>query len=81
MLRDAECDVLARKVPLGPSSAGGPADFTYSDCAVIEAPSDLPDGEYIIYFDRHTVAITRERGYWLPHGPAKKYREPIFLAS
>lgn len=77
MLRDAECDILARKVPV----AAGSSDYTYSDFAVIEAPIDLPDGEYLIYFDRHTVAATKEHGYWVPHGAARRYREPIFMAS
>ena len=81
MLRDAECSILARKVPLAAKTGAGSQDYTYSDFAVIDAPIDLPDGEYLIYFDRHTVAATKEGGYWVPHGAAKRHREQIFMAS
>jgi hypothetical protein len=81
MLRDAECNILARKVPVAARTTARSPDYTYSDCAVIDAPMDLPDGEYLIYFDHHTVAATKERGYWIPRGAAKRYREPIFMAS
>ena len=81
MLRDADCEVLARKVPVLARTGAGAREYTYSDCAIINAPIDLPDGEYIVYFDRHTVAVTKERGFWVPRGSAKKYREPLFIAS
>ncbi len=81
MGRDAECNILARKVPVLARMGAGTREYTYSDCTIIDAPSDLPDGEYIVYFDRHTVAVTKERGFWVPRGSAKKYREPLFMAS
>jgi hypothetical protein len=75
----AACGVLARKTPVvakHPHRAGSP-EYTYSDCAIIDAPFDLPDGEYIVHFDDHTVAATKQGGYWLSRGVAKRYREPI----
>lgn len=75
----AKCDVLARKLPIGTSRGGGSPDYT--DCTVIDAPFDLPDGEYVVHFDDHLVAVTKQRGYWLPRGTAKRYREPILIAS
>ena len=81
MRRDAECDILARKVSVAAKTRPGSPDYTYSDCAIIDAPADLPDGEYMVSFDRHTVAATKERGFWVPRGAAIKYREPLFIAS
>ena len=81
MRRDAQCDILARRVPDAPRTGPGSPDYTYSDCAIIDAPADLPDGEYMVYFDRHTVAATKERGSWVPCGAAIRYREPLFIAS
>jgi hypothetical protein len=96
MGREAQCDVLARKTPVAakyPRRAGTP-EYTYSDCAVIDAtfdlPSDcavidatfdLPDGEYLIHFDGHTIAATKQGAYWLSRGIAKRDREPILVGG
>ncbi|HEX4007445.1 MAG TPA: hypothetical protein VHX60_14815 [Acidobacteriaceae bacterium] len=38
---------------------------SYSRCSVIEAPADLPDGQYNVTFEGCTVAVLREGGLWL----------------
>jgi hypothetical protein len=52
-----ECEVLAWK-----DAIGGP---TYSQCRVIDAPSDLPDGDYTLRFDGRIVPARKRSGYWL----------------
>jgi hypothetical protein len=80
MSRTATCEVLARKIPLGPKLKTGSHEYS-SDCAVIDAPADLPDGEYLIYFDEHVISATKKGAYWLSRGTANLYRDAIFLAS
>lgn len=62
-----ECELIARKV-----LATGVADPVYSDCSIVNAPHDLPDGEYIAYFEGHSIPATREHGMWLSRGTAKR---------
>jgi hypothetical protein len=81
MDRKTDCDVLARKLPIPSNRKGGLPDFTYTDCAVIDAPVDLPDGEYMVHFDDHVVAATKEGGCWLTRGRANKSRVPLLIAS
>jgi hypothetical protein len=80
MGKKAQCEVIARKVPILAHRAGSP-DFTYSDCSVIYVSSPLPDGEYAVYFDGHAVHLTKQQGLWLTRGTAKKYRESIMIMS
>lgn len=59
MGHQSECELLATKSVL--PGAGRP---TYSHCAVIEAPSDLPSGDYEVEFEGE-VAVTRlQDGCW-----------------
>jgi hypothetical protein len=81
MSRKASCEVLARKIPLDPKLKAGSHEYTYSDCAVIDAPAELPDGEYLVHFDDHVIAATKKGGYWLSRGLAKQNRDAIFSAS
>ena len=81
MGRKAECDVVARKQPIVTNRGSGSPAYTYSDCAVIDVFSQLPAGEYTVYFDGHTVAATKQRGYWVTPGAAQKYREPIIITG
>jgi hypothetical protein len=81
MSRTATCEVLARKIPLDPNLKPGSHEYTYSDCTVIDAPTDLPDGEYLVHFDDHVIAATKKDAYWLSRGMAKPFRSAIFLAS
>jgi hypothetical protein len=47
MGREAKCDVLVRKEV---SSSGS---VEYTDCSIITAPADLPDGKYGVMLDDH----------------------------
>ena len=59
--RQEPCEMLAmRDVPTTP----GPA--VYSRCSVIEAPENLPDGEYTVTFGGHIVPARKEAGLWVP---------------
>ena len=59
MGRHCDCELLATK-----SVSPGNSRPTYSHCAVIEAPSDLPDGDYEVEFAGE-VAVTRlQYGCW-----------------
>ena len=49
MGREAACELLATKNVVAEASRP-----VYSHCAVIEAPTDLPDGEYEVYFAGET---------------------------
>jgi hypothetical protein len=67
MGREASCELLATKtvVPEAVSAV-------YSHCAVIEAPRDLPDGDYEVEFAGEVAVVTLRGGSWmvgriLPH--------------
>ena len=54
------CELLATKTVVPEATRP-----VYSHCAIIEAPSDLPDGDYEVEFSGE-VAITRlQDGCWL----------------
>lgn len=55
--REAACEVLARRL-----------FRSYTDCSVITAPADLPDGEYTVYVEEHSFAATKHDGRWLSRG-------------
>jgi len=60
MGHQAPCELLATKTVVPEASRP-----FYSHCAIIEAPSDLPDGDYEVEFSGE-VAITRlQDGGWL----------------
>ena len=69
MDREAECDILARRV-----DDSDPRFlhrlFRYFECSILTAPADLPDGDYIAYFAGQSVVATRTRGLWLSSGAA-----------
>ena len=68
--REAPCDMLAMK-----ESHPHAAEPAYSRCNVIDAPIDLPDGDYMVHFDGLTVPARKEGGLWIPEGAAQQ--EPI----
>lgn len=59
MGRAAACEVLATKsvVPEATSPI-------YSHCAVIEAPADLPDGDYEVEFSGEVAIMRLQDGCW-----------------
>ncbi len=67
MGREAECDILARRV-----DESDPRylcrSFRYLECSILTAPADLPDGDYMAYFAGHSMVATRTRGFWISTG-------------
>jgi hypothetical protein len=63
MEREAPCEMLAMKEW---ESETSPALF--SRCSVIDAPMDLPDGDYTVSFNGCVVSARKEAGLWMPAG-------------
>ena len=59
---EASCEVLARRLGIDPAPV-------YSDCSVIGAPEELPDGDYTIQFETVQTTVTKLRGLWLTFDP------------
>jgi len=74
---EAKCEVLARRLSIYAASRSLQRPYAYTDCTVIGAPTDLPAGEYIVYFDGHRFAATSRRGLWLSHGIATRVNEEL----
>ncbi len=73
MDREAECEILARRIVVPNDQNPNAFQFyTYTDCSVLGAPSDLPDGEYTASFEDFTFKTTCQRGLWLSCGPATR---------
>jgi hypothetical protein len=69
--RQEPCEMLAmRDVPAVP----GPAVF--SRCSVMEAPLDLPDGDYTVTFEGYIVPARKEAGLWIPDGTTAALASP-----
>jgi hypothetical protein len=67
MGREAICELLATKMVLAEASRA-----VYSHCAIIEAPMDLPDGDYEVEFGGEVAVTSLRDGSWmvgriLPH--------------
>jgi hypothetical protein len=60
MGREAPCEMIAMR---DTSPDRTPA---YCRCSVVEAPEDLPDGEYTVSFLGEAVRVRRQGGLWLP---------------
>ena len=55
---EARCDVLACK-----QSSDLGSDYAWA--SIVNAPAELPDGEYLAMFDGHTVQVAKARGLWV----------------
>jgi hypothetical protein len=60
MGREAGCEILATKTILPEASRA-----VYSHCAVISAPSDLPNGDYEVEFAGEVAVTTLRDGSWV----------------
>lgn len=75
MGREAECDILVRKSLRNQPNAVSAADaYRYSECSVISAPTDLPDGEYRVVFEDHVAKVKKESGTWVLREPVSRFR-------
>jgi hypothetical protein len=59
--RQESCEMLAMR---DVSAASGPV--VYSRCSVIDAPQDIPDGDYTVTFDGYIVPARKQSGLWIP---------------
>jgi hypothetical protein len=60
MGREAVCELLATKTVVPEASRP-----VYSHCAIIEAPLDLPDGDYEVEFAGEVAITSLRDGCWL----------------
>lgn len=63
---EVRCEMLAMKESLRDTG-----QVLYSRCCVLDAPSDVPDGSYTVFFDGHCVSAVRQDGLWLPEDRAE----------
>ena len=71
MGREEGCDLLARRK--APEEGTGPQmPVEYSDCVILNAPADLPDGDYILLFAGHSIVAARVHGLWASIGTAAR---------
>ena len=67
MDRTEDCELLARR-----RQRPGPPpvlrSYDYSECIVLSAPADLPDGDYMLFFAGHSTVVIRTRGLWSSFG-------------
>jgi hypothetical protein len=70
--RVAGCEVLARKIIAEENGGQLPRPYDFTDCSVIGAPSDLPDGEYAIRFEGYSFTAACLHGIWFSRSPATK---------
>jgi hypothetical protein len=66
MGREVECDLVAmrRSIPRTSRFRRQP-DHEYTDFGVIEAPDDLPDGQYTVCIENQVLTTQKRRGLWL----------------
>jgi hypothetical protein len=64
---EVRCEMLAMKEWHRESSQA-----LYSRCCVLDAPPNIPDGEYMVFFDQHRVTAVRQGGLWLPQDHAER---------
>jgi len=63
MGHEVECDVIARRFSSDTREIVPPAS-KYSNCSVLTAPKDLPDGEYTVHLDTVIFTAVRRSGHW-----------------
>jgi hypothetical protein len=64
MGHEVECDVIARRMAPDTREKVSPAS-KYSNCSVLAASTDLPDGEYTVHTDSGAFTAFRRSGRWL----------------
>ena len=55
------CEMLAIR-----ESQAASGRVSYSRCSVIDAPAQLPDGDYTVTFTGYIVPARKEAGLWVP---------------
>ena len=71
MGREVECEVVAMKrTIINPPRVRPQIKEVYSDCGVVDAPSDLPDGNYTVRVGNQFFNAKLQRGLWHGDGTA-----------
>lgn len=65
MEQESPCVLLAWKETLRPENGLGSFQYVYSRPQMLDAPADLPDGEYEVGFGEQRVPMIKRRGLWL----------------
>jgi hypothetical protein len=66
MGQEVECDLIAmRRFVPSQSKFRRKPDHVYTDFGVIEAPDDLPDGQYTVSLGKQVLTTQKQRGLWL----------------
>ena len=73
MGREAPCELLARRTSM-PGAHPSHLSFEYSDCVILNAPPDLPDGDYMLFFAGYSTVANRVRGLWGSFGAVVRDR-------
>jgi hypothetical protein len=63
MGREVSCTVSATKLSLPEFRITG-----FVQCDVLQAPDDLPDGDYFVILGGRPMLVQRENGVWLQGG-------------
>jgi len=73
---EARCEMLAMR-----ESASREGSSTYSRCSVIDAPMDLPDGDYTVTFGGYSVLARKQAGLWVPDDGVAEVMAPLLENS
>jgi hypothetical protein len=76
MGKQADCQVLARRLWVYGEETDSLRILTYTDCSVIGAPAELPDGKYLVEFEEYSALAARHKGFWLSFGPPTRVATP-----
>jgi len=68
---ECDCEILARKVELPEGSYGKPY-FTYTQCSLVGAPINIPDGAYEVLFDGLQLGLSLQERFWSSPGDAHR---------
>lgn len=62
--QQAECEVIARR-----TSRSETGETIYTDPVIIQAPKDLPEGEYTLFFENVSTPVLHKGVLWMLSGP------------
>ncbi len=60
MGREALCDVMAKRNAPATKAREG-----FTNLRIMDAPDDLPDGDYVLHVESRMLSVRRRKGEWL----------------
>ena len=70
MGQQAECEVMAKRTSRSESGETIYGETViYSEPVVIHAPNELPEGEYMLFFENVSTPVLHKGVLWMPSGP------------